>query len=354
MIRAYLTKLFLSRMLAALIGLTAMIQILSLLENAGTIFAHGGFVDILHFVALQLPSTVSEMLPLSVLIGALLMFRRLAADLEVTTLRGAGMSLWQMVGALMPICLLLCVVQFVMQSEVAPKADRAFANWWAVTIPPAPNSAPPPRLWLRAGRDVAAVDSVSTDGRTLHGVMVLERDAQGEIGLRLDAPVAHFSPSGWVLEQVRVSRPQAARVETVPTMPWPSGPEPANMQALAWPTDSITLGRIWAVLHGRWSGSQGSGYYWTALHTAFASLLSPIVMLLLAAPVLLAPPRSEGNGRATATGLVLGLSFAAGAGLLNAFGQSGTLPAWLAGWMAAVFFLAFACLRLSQADDSEA
>ncbi|MCB8882457.1 LptF/LptG family permease [Acidisoma cellulosilytica] len=353
MIRAYLTRLFLGRMLAALIGLSAMLQILNLLENAGTIFAHGGFRDILHFIALQLPAIVSEMLPLSVLIGALMAFRRLAADLEVTTLRGAGMSLWQMVGALMPVCLVLCVLQFALQNEVAPKADRAFANWWAATIPPAADS-PPPRIWLRAGSDVAAVDSVSTDGRTLRGVMVLERDGQGEISLRLDAPIAHFGPAGWVLQQVRVTRPEAARVQDVATMPWPQGPEPANMQALAWPTDSITLGRILAVLHGHWAGSQGLGYYRTELQAAFAALLSPMIMLLLAAPVLLAPPRSTGNTRATATGLALGLGFAASAGLLNAFGQSGALPPWLAGWMAALFFFAFACLRLSQADDSEA
>jgi lipopolysaccharide export system permease protein len=353
MIRAYLTRLFLGRMLGALFSLAAMLQILDLLENAGTIFAHGGFLDILHFIALRLPTIVSEMLPLSVLIGALLTFRRLAADLEVTTLCGAGMSLWQMVGALLPVCLLLCVVQFAMQNEVAPKADRAFANWWAATIPPATTS-PPPRLWLRAGTDVAAVDSVSFDGRTLHGVMVLERDSQGEISLRLDAPVAHFGPAGWILDHVRVTRPDAPRVQDVATMPWPQGPEPANMQSLAWPANSVTLGRILAVLHGHWAGSLGLGYYRTELQAAFAGLLSPIIMLLLAAPVLLAPPRSEGNTRATATSLALGLGFATCAGLLNAFGQSGTIPPWLAGWMAAVFFFVFACLRLSQADDSEA
>ncbi len=42
------------------------------------------------------------------------------------------------------------------------------------------------------------------------------------------------------------------------------------------------------------------------------------------------------------------------AGVLTDFGQSGTLPPWLAGWIAAVFFPAFACLRLTQVDDSEA
>jgi lipopolysaccharide export system permease protein len=353
MIRAYLTKQLLGRMGAALIGLTALMQILDLLENAGTIFGHGGFLDILHFIVLRLPAIVTEMLPLSVLIGALLTFRRLAADLEVTTLRGAGMSLWQMVGALMPACLVICLVQFGLQNELAPRADRAFATWWAATIPPSTGT-PPPRLWLRAGSDVAAVDSVATDGRSLQGVMVLERDPDGLIQARLDAPLATYGQDGWVLHDVRVIRPGAAGVHSAATAPWHLGPTPANMQALAWPTASVSLDRIVAVLHGRWSGSQGLGYYRTELQAAFATLLGPIIMLLLAAPVLLAPPRAGGNGRVTAISLTLGLGYVACAGLLNAFGQSGTLPPWLAGWMAAVFFLTFACLRLAQSDDSEA
>jgi len=352
MIRLYLSRLLLGRLLGALIGLAAMLQLLELFEKAGTIFAHGGFLDILHFIGLRLPAILSESLPLAVLIGALLAFRGLAAGLEVTTLRAAGMSIAQMVMALMPLCLLLTLVQFGLQNEVAPRADRAFEDWWARTIPPAADAPVPPPLWLRAGGDVAAVNRVSLDGRQVEGVTLIERSAKGDVTAEITAPSAEVGARGWVLAQPRIAQAGKGKIREEASLTWPAGPSPANMVALIRPTDSQTLERLIGTLKGRWVGIQGPSYYRTALYEAFAVLFAPVIMLLLAAPVLLAPPRSEGNGMATATGLVLGLGYLVCAGLLNAFGESGAVPPWLAGWLVPVFSLAYAILRLMQSDDA--
>lgn len=351
MIRRYLSRLVLGRLLGALVGLTAMLQLLELFEKAGAIFAHGGFLDILHFIALRLPAILAESLPLAVLIGALLAFRGLAAGLEVTTLRGAGMSIGQMVMALMPLCLLLTLIQFGLQNEVAPRADRAFTDWWARTIPLAADAPAPPSLWLRAGGDVAAVDRVSLDGRHLLGVTLIERSVQGDVTAEVTAPSAEAGAQGWVLARPRIAQADKSEVRLEASLTWPGGPSPANMVALSRPTDSQTLDKRIATLNGRWVGSRGPAYDRTALYEAFAVLLTPLIMLLLAGPVLLAPPRSEGNGMATATSLVLGLGYLVCAGLLNAFGESGTVPPWLAAWLVPLSFLAFAILRLMQADD---
>jgi lipopolysaccharide export system permease protein len=352
MIRRYLSRLVLGRLLAALIGLAAMLQLLELFEKAGTIFAHGGFLDILHFIALRLPAILAESLPLAVLIGALLAFRGLAAGLEVTTLRAAGMSIGQMVMALLPLCLLLTLVQFGLQNEAAPRADRAFQNWWARTIPAAADTPAPPPLWLRAGGNVAAVDSVSLDGRHLDGVTLIERSAKGDVTAEVTAPRAEIGPQGWVLDEPSIAQAGKGEVRAEASLVWSAGPSAANMVALARPTDSQTLEKLIDTLKGRWVGGQGPSYYRTALYEAFAVLFGPVIMLLLAAPVLLAPPRSEGNGMATATGLMLGLGYLVCAGLLNAFGESGAVPPWIAGGLVPVSFLAFAILRLMQADDS--
>lgn len=351
-IRRYLSRLLLGRLLGVLIGLSAMLQLLELFEKAGTIFAHGGFLDILHFIGLRLPAILTESLPLAVLIGALLAFRSLAAGLEVTTLRAAGKSIGQMVAALMPLCLLLTLIQFGLQNEVAPRADRAFEDWWARTIPAAADAPAPPPLWLRAGGNVASVDRVSLDGRHLEGVTLIERSAEGVVTAEITAPRADITAEGWVLALPRIAAAGHGEIRQQASFVWPAGPTPANMVALARPTDSQTLEHLLSTLRGRWIGSQSPSYYRTALYEAFAVLFSPLIMLLLAAPVLLVPPRAEGNGMAAATSLVLGLGYLVCAGLLNAFGESGAVPPWLAGWLAPVSFLAYALLRMMQSDDA--
>lgn len=351
-LRRYLTRLLFGRTLGTLLGLAAMLQLLELFEKAGTIFAHGGVLDILHFIALRLPAILGELLPLAVLIGALLAFRALAAGLEVTTLRAAGLSLGDMVRALLPACLLLALVQFGLQNEIAPRADRAFADWWARTIPAAAGAPAPPRLWLRAGRDVASVADVSPDGRRLTGVEIITRSPAGDVTARITAPQATVAADGWHLEEAEIAAAGAPQSRRAPGYLWPSGPSAANMDALARPADSLAFERMIQILQGRWVGSEGRASDWTALYGALAVLFAPFIMLFLAAPALLAPPRSQGNGPATAMSLVLGLGYLVCAGLLAAFGQSGTVPPWLAGWLAPVTFLAFAILRLMQADEA--
>jgi lipopolysaccharide export system permease protein len=350
MIRRYLTKLLLTRLIGALLGLAALLQLIDLLNKAGTILAHGGLADIGHYLALRLPTILAEMLPLATLIGALMAFRRLSATQEATTLRGAGLSLADILRLLLPICFIITVVQFALQAEVAPRSERAFADWWVVRVPSKSTGPIPGRLWLTSGGDIAAIGKVSPDGHDLSGIMIAQRSKQGDLINRLDAESARYQDGHWALYGVRVAQQNHSRAEIVPTALWPHGPVPANMIDLARPVDSMTLGRLIATLRGQWIGTQSMSAYRTQLHELIVSLCVPFLMILLAVPVFLAPPRASGGSIYMATSLILGLSYLTSAGLLGALGEAGTLPSWLAGWAAIVVFSAYAALRLIQAE----
>jgi lipopolysaccharide export system permease protein len=350
MIRRYLTTLLLTRLLGALFGLAALLQLLDLLDKAGTILKHGDLADIGHYIGLRLPTILAEMLPLATLIGALLAFRRLAGTQEATTLRGVGLSMAQILRLLLPFGLVITVAQFALQTEIAPRAERAFSDWWAVKDPPGAGDPAPPRLWLAARGDIAAIDRVSLDGRRLSGIMIVQRSAQGDLLDRLDAGSARYEHRHWTLYGVRVARQSHTEAQVLPAVGWPHGPVPANMIDLARPVDSLTLDRLIATLRGRWVGLQSMASYRTQLHGMLASLFDPLLMLLLAAPALLAPPRASGGGIYTATSLILGLSYLTSGGLLSALGEAGTLPPWLAGWCALLLFIAYGGLRLIQAE----
>jgi lipopolysaccharide export system permease protein len=349
-IRRYLTTLLLTRLLGALFGLAALLQLLDLLDKAGTILAHGGLADVGHYVGLRLPTIFAEMLPLATLVGALLVFRRLAGTQEATTLRGAGLSLGQILGLLLPICLAITIVHFALRTEISPRAQRAFSDWWIVKIPPSNTDPAPPRLWLASHGDIASIDRVSLKGRRLEGIMIAQRSDQGDLLVRLDAGSALYEHGHWTLFAVRVARQNHAEARFLPTLGWPHGPAPANMIDLAQPVDSMTLGRLIATLRGRWAGSQSMDFYRTQLHGTIASLFDPLLMILFAVPVLLAPPRALGGGVYMASSLILGLGYLTSAGLLSALGEAGTLPPWLAGWAALVLFSGYGGLRLIQAE----
>ncbi len=338
------------RTLAGLAGLVLILQLLNLLDRAGGLVERGGLAAVGRFVALRLPSLVAAMIPLAVLIGATLGALRLVGSLEMMAMRASGRSLAQTLRALLPACALIAAVQFTLQTEVTPRTERSLTDWLFRTAPPVAGEAPPPRLWLRAGRDVVAVNRVSGDGTRLDGLTVLRRSAAGDLDERLDAGSAGFASGHWTLEDVRIARMDGGPVTAVPAADWPQGPAPANMVELARPVDAITFGRLMDVLKGDWIGPRGPTFYWTLLNRLFASLLDPFVMLSLALPTALAPTRSGGGSLAAVTGLALGFSYLVAAGLLQALGSAGWLPSALAGWGATVAFATLALTRIVRAD----
>ena len=350
MLRAYLTRLFAFRMLCSLFGLAAILQLLDLLDQASTILTRAGMAGLFRYTGWRLPALLTEMLPLATLMGALLTFMRLANSTEMTAIRAAGISVWQVVGRVLPAALLVSAASLAMQAELAPLSERGFADWWA-SLGTQPGDAPPARLWLRAHGDVAAVQTVSPNGDRLDGLLIVQHAASGDLTARLDAGNAVFGNGRWTLHDVRIALPDRTDAELLPEAPWPHGPSPANMVELARPVDTQTIGRLWATLNGGWSGSRGPEYYRTQMHALAAGVLSPLLMVLLAAPVLLSPPRGEGRTLLAATSLALGLLYMTVAGLLVALGGAGVLPPVIAGWTALLLFGAYGALRVVQAED---
>ena len=336
-------------MLAGLAGLVVILQLLALLDRAGGLIERGGLAAVGRFVVLHLPALLGAMIPLAVLIGATLGALRLAGSLEMMAMRASGRSLPQTLRALLPACALIAAAQFALQTEVTPRTERSLADWLFLTAPATAGEATP-RLWLRAGGDVAAVDHVSADGMQLDGLTILQRAPDGDLDDRMDAPSASFADGRWTLQDVQIARVDGGRVTTVPIADWPGGPAPANMVELARPVDAITFGRLLAVLRGGWVGLRGPVFYWTLLNRLFASLFDPLVMVALALPAALAPTRSAGATLAAASGVALGLGYIVAAGLLQALGSAGWLPPPVAGWAATAVFAAYALIRIIQAD----
>ena len=91
-------------------------------------------------------------------------------------------------------------------------------------------------------------------------------------------------------------------------------------------------------------------FSWTALDTLLAALLDPALMVVLAAPLLLAPPRSNRTGVGALKAIGLGLGYLGLAGLLAAMADAGTLPPIVAAAMPALLFGTYGLVGLLQSD----
>ena len=358
-LRRYLTRLFGARALGALLTLAALIQLLDLLDRSSEVLARGGggVLDVLHYAALRSPTVLGHAVPLAVLVGGLLAFRRLAATSEMAALRAAGVGAWRMLGALLPACALAAAAQAALLLGVAPRTERALADWWDARSATSADTplAVPRRLWFRSGAEIVAVDAVSLDGARLEGVLVVRREDEGMIAARTEARgAAHDAARGWVLREARVVRPGQAQAEPSAELAWPDGPSPQALRDLARPTEAQPLDRLLAGARGNGAVARGGAYFATRVQSAAANAAIPFLMLLLAAPTAFGLPRPGGSAgsaaRRAAVGVALGLGYLVVAGLLGALGEASWLPPALAAWTAPLLFATAGFLLLQREE----
>ncbi len=343
----YFIKGFAWRFLATLLAFASLLQLLDVLDRASDVLERGhGPADMLTYIGLNLPLFVSQVVPLSVLIAALMAFMSLARHNEIVALRSVGTSPSRLFAALLPAVAVVVALHVLLMDQIAPRADEALRDWWAARpAPDAAESRPEGSLWLRAGPSIVSVQEVHDGGRRLEGVTIVARDDRGLATGRVVAREAAWEAGAWTLRGVEVlhGAQGAPRMERRDTLPWPEGPSPENVAFADEPTRFLSVRRLLAIVEGRWSGTLPVLRYETQLQEIFAIPISSFVMLLLAQPALHGVRRGGRFGAGMAIGLGLGLLFQLFRGLLSALAQAGAMPVTLAVWLPIALFACVGC-----------
>jgi lipopolysaccharide export system permease protein len=80
---------------------------------------------IMKIFAIQIPFTLTFVIPMSVLTTVLLHFGRLSADGEITAMKASGISLWQIAAPVLFFAVLLSMACLYINSELAPRSHYA-------------------------------------------------------------------------------------------------------------------------------------------------------------------------------------------------------------------------------------
>lgn len=342
----YLSRLFGTRFLAVLLALTALAELVELLAAMRRLLANqSGLQPVLIFSALKLPLTMEWLFPLAVLIGAALTFRTLAYNSEIVILRGAGLSPYRLLAALMPLTVVLAAVYFLLVDRMAPAAERSFNTWWATVTAAPPDEddadmAADRLLWLRAGDEIVSVAKVTDGNRRLEGLTRYQRNSDGMLTARIRARTATFEGGIWRLSNVEIIRLDgtAPRVSRADTLDWAGGPTATNFKELVLPAERLSGAQSRAVLAGTWSGHGNAAHYRTLIQRSYCAPLLPLLMVLLAVPALAGGRRTGGMAMGMAISLGMGLAFMIVNGFFLSMSEAGLVPAVLAVWSAPAIF----------------
>ena len=318
----------------------ALVQILDLLDATDDILAfHGGAAGFAFYIVMRLPSIISEVLPLSILIATLFTLIQLVRHDEIVVLRAAGVPVGRIIAAMAPAVLVLALCHFAVSDQLRPEAERRLAGWWAENMANVDDDSEA-RVWLKIDGSIVQIDRVRDRGRRLEGLRVYKRDSDDAVTARLTAGDARYSGGRWMLDNaVAVDWRREHLNEMTPANgTWDTRLQPNNVLEAMMPEIEVSAEAARAVTAGTRVAAGSLSIYATAFQRAFAEPLTSFVMLLLAAPVAFVSSRGSQIGRYVLMTLGLGLIFLLADGLYATLGRAGVINPILAAWAPAFGF----------------
>ncbi|MFT9417260.1 LptF/LptG family permease [Acetobacter sp.] len=326
----YLSGALLFRVVFCSCVLVSMLEILALLEQTTPILQrHLGLQGIFNYACMRLPFLLSGALPLSTLIGALLMLTQMTLASEIAILRAAGLSTLGLYKYLVPATLLLGLAGIVLDDQITPRSEQALAAWWNRTDPSPEDGH---SFWFHEGTSLVHIGHVADGGNMLGTVDVYTRDANHMLSKVLHAQTAHYSGAhGWTLYNlegldVDLKDQKVDRLDHQADMPWHTTLAPQDFIRLSSGNAPLSTTTILGMLRGQLASDSSPGFLRAGLIERFLRPASLLVLLLIAMPVIYIPPRTGTRSWLPVWCLGAGLLFIVVQGLLRAMGNAGLLP----------------------------
>ncbi len=335
----YLAKLYFLSFLViwgVLLSIVYLFDTVELLRRAAK-FDNVPFGLVLEMGLFKLPEVGQILLPFAVLFSAIYVFWLLTKRSELVIVRAAGLSVWQFLGPVVGVGLLIGVFQMGVINPIgALLISRYEALETAYLIEKESTvSVSEQGLWLRqkldGGHIILHAEKVKMPDWVLNGVMVLFFKADDSFARRIDAKEATLRPGSWFFETAVINQ---------------SGTPPQKVEKTTLKTD-LTINEIeesfstpeatpfWQ-LPSYIHTMEATGFDSTKLRIHFHSLLAqPLLfaaMIVLAASVSMRPSRFQGSGYMIMFGVMIGFVIFFMSSFLKALGASDQIPVVLAAW----------------------
>jgi lipopolysaccharide export system permease protein len=337
----YLSRLFLMRFGFLLLGLALLVVFLDFLADGDEILESGGgaVMPIVRYTVLRLPEIVSELIPITAMLGGFLTFAGLARFRELTALLGVGISKFTLAAAIAPAAVLVGAMQLAIEDQALPVAVGELRAWGVGDYGSADGGM---ATWIRHGTDIVRIERFDRAADRLEGVTIFRRDGAGNLLERIEAEQALYRDGDWTLQGVTRSTPgEPAAIEATP-LGWPQGMSlDLVLSAATHPKETSLVGLL-GVSDRSDFGTQPGYRYKLWLHERLAGPITTMILVMLT--VALAQPFESRTGRGILLAIWLAAGFVAWTfdGLVLTFGEIGLLPPTLAAWTPPMVFAAVA------------
>jgi lipopolysaccharide export system permease protein len=352
----YIGLRFLRTILAVFAGFFALIYLVDFVEllrrssdvegaNAGTV----AFLSLL-----RTPAVAEQVLPFTVLFGAMVALLNLSRKLELVVARAAGVSAWQFLAPPLLVALLVgafsVFVYNPLSAAMKQRADRIETKFFGKSGASAGDAG----MWIRQrggkGQSILRAERSADQGVTLGGVTAFVYDSEGRFVERVSAASAQLEKGAWRLEQARVLTPtQEPREVAVYSLPTNLHPDQV-MQAFL-PADAVSFWSLKDVAERTRAAGLDATSYELRRQVLLARPLFLFAMVMVAASFSLRFFRMGGVAKNVLGGVLTGFVLYVATKLVADLGGAGLVSAPVAAWSPAIGGALFGALALLSQED---
>jgi len=269
---------------AVLLPLFSFLDLIEQLDDVGEGFYQTK--DAFLYVAYLLPRRFIQLAPFIALLGTVVGLGRLAVNLELITMRAAGLSPMRISYTVFKVGVLLLIIMAVMEQVVAPVLQQKAIAHRAEALAQSTELGTDLGTWTRDTNQVLRIGE-SPQGSLMRGIELISIDSDDRLREHLFAEYAEIkTESEWELSNVTLKIFDNDTVETsyIDNMRWKPFLDSEQMATLNRPAESLSPVDLYEYVNYLQETGQQSDAYELALWRKFGGALVTIAMVLLSVP----------------------------------------------------------------------
>ncbi|ORU90895.1 MAG: LPS export ABC transporter permease LptG [Cycloclasticus sp. symbiont of Poecilosclerida sp. M] len=295
----------------ALVSLLTLVLVFTFADELGDL-GEGQYdiVKIFQYLALIAPRNFHELIPAAAILGALVTLGSMANNFELTAMRAAGVSRWQIIFSVLRAGVLMMAVSLFVSEVIAPSTEQA-AQMLKFT---AKNEQIALRtkfgFWARDGNTYLNIREI-TNSSELKDVSIYEMTEDNAMKYATQAARASFSGNKWQLEDIKRTdfSGEGVKVTLSETAVLDSLLDPEILDVVVVKPNRLSIIGLARYITFLEENGQNASRYMLAMTGKLIRPLLILTMLLISIPFVLNIHQTSSLGFRILVGALIGISF---------------------------------------------
>jgi len=346
-INRYILSRFIRHTALALAAFVSIYILIEFFDKVDDFLEHNAAAELyLYYFASKTPLIVSQVLPLTVLMGVFLTLGGFTRSNELTAMRSGGIGLYSIVAPLLIAATILAGGNFVLNEYLAAPGINN-ANYILRTR--VKGKAQPltrrDNLWFRDDNDLYHIDLVVPEKKLLHKISVYRFNDTMQLQGRIDASNATWHNGIWQADTATVRRFSTTSGSLISEKVIPAFTLPLHKKAQDFTAaanagnQELNFTQLRHLSRRLQKEGLDATRYLVDMHSRLAAPFACLVMAIVAIPFALQKNRNINLALGISISIGIGMAFFIIQSTLTAIGYSGILPPWMAAWSADLLFL---------------